>query len=144
MLVKRIDESLPVPCYKTPGAVGLDLYCREDVYVYPGTYETIPLNTIAKPPDKHFLMLVPRSSLFKNKGLIVPNSIGIIDPDYCGDDDEITGLVYNPTSTTARVFKGERLFQLLVMPVTVVSIRPVSDFSLREGNRSGHGSTGLT
>ena len=56
-------------------------------------------------------MIAPRGSMFKKKGFLMPNSIGIIDQDYCGDNDEIMLQVYNITNKPVIISKGEKLGQ---------------------------------
>jgi len=85
----RIDKDLPLPEYHTKGAVAFDLIAREDTNVPPKEIILIPSNNIIKTPPGFTLVLAPRSSMPKKTGLSFPHSIGIIDQDYCGSEDEI-------------------------------------------------------
>ena len=141
--VYRIDKSLPIPAYQTNGALAFDLYARivsREIYVYPDCNVVIPLNLIIKVPDGYGLFLFPRSSLFKKKGLIVTNSVGVIDRDYCGEDDELMLSVYNPTEDYCSIEHGERIAQAAILPVPVVNLIEVTDVSTT--SRGGFGSTG--
>lgn len=137
--VTRIDPSLPLPRHATEGAAGFDFYCRRMVEVPPGAVATIPSNVIIVVPDGYVLVVALRSSTPRNKGLIIPNGVGIIDRDYCGPDDEIGILVYNIRDTAVKVERGERIAQGLLMPVQQVEWEERNP----EGpSRGGFGSTG--
>ncbi len=71
VFVKRIDNELELPKYESDGAVGFDLICRETMQIEPNSITLIPSNLIVKVPKEYMLMLAPRSSLFKKKGLIM-------------------------------------------------------------------------
>src|SRR5690349_24209683 len=87
--IKRIDTTLPLPTYATPGAVGFDLLCREDTEVAPRKQSLIPGNVIVRIPPGYMLLLTLRSSTPRRKGLLIPHGVGIIDQDYCGEGDEL-------------------------------------------------------
>ena len=119
--VKRIDKSFPLPEYETVGAVGFDLICREDRIVEPQSISLLPTNIIVETPKGYMLMLAPRSSTFRKKGLLMPNSVGVIDQDYCGDDDEILLQVYNTKCESVTVNRGEKLGQGIFVRVDKVN-----------------------
>ena len=96
--IQRIDTSLPLPAYHTNGAVGFDLITRETTTIEPGTIALVPGNVIVKVPEGYALLLVPRSSLPRKKGLICPHSFGVIDQDYHGENDELMVQVQNITN----------------------------------------------
>lgn len=141
MKVKRIDKSLPLPKYATKGSVGLDTYVREERVVLPYSWETIPLNLVIQAPEDAFIGVLPRSSTFKKTGLLLANSLGVVDRDYCGPEDEILALVYNTTDKKVYVHQGDRLFQLLVINCETPEIEEV-DGDLQDYSRNGFGSTG--
>ncbi len=85
--IKRIDTSMPLPVYETQGAVGFDIYCREQTKINPKDIALVPSNLIIETPKGHMLMLALRSSTPKKKNLLKPHGIGIIDNDYCGEKD---------------------------------------------------------
>jgi dUTP pyrophosphatase len=139
--VKRIDKELPMPKFADNGSVGLDTYVREDRYVGANCWCLIPLNLIIKSPDNCFIGVLPRSSTFKNKGLILANSIGVVDKSYCGPTDEICALVYNTQNTSVEIHRGERLFQLLFINCETPEIEE-TDEDFKDESRNGFGSTG--
>src|SRR5262249_6350609 len=105
--IARIDPTLPLPAYETPGAVGFDLLARVETTVTPGTLARIPANVIVETPPGYMLLIAARSSLPGRKGLSVPHGIGVIDQDYCGAGDEILVQVYNFTDAPVTVARGE-------------------------------------
>lgn len=137
--IKRLDVTLPLPEYKTSGAAGLDLVSRLDVSIEPQTVGYIPLNIALELPEGYFALIAARSSLHK-KGLMLANGIGVGDYDYRGDGDEYTAALYNFSQQTVAVTKGERLVQLLILPVARVEIQEKK--VLGNPNRGGFGSTG--
>lgn len=137
---KQIDPTLPKLSRGTSDSVGVDTYIRVDTPVCPGCWAKVPLNVVIKPPIGCFVGVVPRSSTFQKTGLICPGSIGIIDPDYCGNADEVSAIVYNTRETMVYAKRGARLFQLVLFKYSDES--PIEREGLyREGNRGGYGST---
>jgi len=139
--IKRIDPSLPVPKYQTPGAVAFDLYARVSTLVKPFSPTIIPTNIIVDVPEGYFLMLASRSSTPIKKHLMVSNGIGVIDQDFNGDTDEIGVQVLNFSQEDVVIEKGERIAQALL-----VKIAKVEDFEevarMSKKSRGGFGSTG--
>lgn len=139
--IKRIDSTLPLPQYQTPGAVAFDLYARETVVINPWKPTIIPANVIIEVPEGYFLMLASRSSTPIKKNLMVANGIGVIDQDYHGDKDEIGVQVLNFSKEDVIIEKGERIAQaLLVQIAKVVEFKEVT--SIKKESRGGFGSTG--
>ena len=138
--VKRVDPSLPLPKHETPGSVGFDLLCRESITVPPREIRLIPANIIVAVPEGFMLMVAARSSLPIKKGLMLSNSVGIIDQDYRGPGDEIMIQVYNLRDEPVEVERGERLAQGIFVRITQVEWEEASDMD--ETNRGGFGSTG--
>ena len=115
--IKRIDTDLPLPTYATPGSVGFDLLCREETEVAPRTVELIPSNVIVRIPAGYMLLLTLRSSTPLRKGLLIPNGVGIIDQDYCGEGDELKIQVFNFREEAVTIKRGERIAQGIFIPV---------------------------
>jgi len=136
--IKRIDKSLPMPEYLTPGAVAFDLYSRIDVVVKPKSVERLPTNFIIEIPKDYMLEIKDRSSTLKRKGLLV--STGFIDNDFCGEDDEILLQVYNLTEEEVKIEKGERLGQGVFVKIEISEWEEVSE--MNNNSRGGFGSTG--
>lgn len=137
--IKRFDKSLPLPAYKTAGAAASDLCARETVVVPPRGVAQIPLNVAMEIPPGHFALLAARSSLYK-RGLMMANGIGIIDPDYCGDEDEYRAVVENHTDENVVVERGERIVQIVIVPFVRVDWEEVD--RLGNPSRGGFGTTG--
>ncbi|MDA1316520.1 MAG: dUTP diphosphatase [bacterium] len=139
--IKRIDTSLPLPTYQTPGSVAFDLYARLTTTVTPWKPTIIPANVVIEVPEGYFLMLSSRSSTPMKKGLMVANGIGVIDQDYNGDEDEIGVQVLNFTKKDVIISKGERIAQALLVKIAkVVEFDEVEQMS--STSRGGFGSTG--
>jgi dUTP pyrophosphatase len=138
--IVRIEKDLPLPEYKTEGAVAFDLYTRDAATIAPKDSALLRTNLIVEVPEGHALVLAARSSLGPKRGLIMRNAIGIIDRDYHGPEDEIKLFVYNFTSEPVSIERGERLAQGLILPVARAEWEEVSE--MKEESRGGFGSTG--
>lgn len=137
--IKRIDKDLPLPTYATAGSVGFDLLCREDTEIAPRTIELIPSNVIVRIPEGYMLMLTLRSSTPLRKGLLIPNGLGIIDQDYCGEGDELRVQVLNFREEAVLIKRGERIAQGIFVPIQRVTWTEVEEMGK---GRGGFGSTG--
>lgn len=138
--VKRIDPSLPLARRETAGAAGFDLVTRLDTVIAPGEIGLVPANIVVSLPAGYMLVVAARSSTPRRTGLIAPHGIGVIDSDYCGEQDEIMVQVWNPTASAVTVKRGERIAQALL-----VKTYPVEWVELAEAQgptRGGFGSTG--
>lgn len=138
--IKRIDKSLPLPTYQTKGSVATDAYSRETVVIKPHTLGRIPGNVIIECPKGYMFVVASRSSTPEKKGLLIPNGLGIGDQDFCGDEDEWNILVYNFTDIDVTVEKGERIAQIIFIPIEKVQWLEVDKMS--KPSRGGIGSTG--
>jgi dUTP pyrophosphatase len=135
--IVRVDKSMPLPEYKTEGAVAFDLYSRINETIAPGEHKLIPTNLIIEVPVGHVLLISSRSGLYKN-GLRM--NMGIIDQDYHGPKDELLMQLQNFTGQTVEVKAGDRLGQGLIVPMTRANWEEVD--SIKEESRGGFGSTG--
>jgi len=138
--IKRIDKDLPLPTYATAGSVGFDLFCREDTEIAPRTIELIPANVIVHIPQGYMLMLTLRSSTPIRKGLLIPNGVGIIDQDYCGEGDELRVQVFNFREAAVLIKRGERIAQGIFIPIARAAWNEVDEMGK---GRGGFGSTGI-
>ena len=137
--IKRVDKSLPLPKYETAGSVGFDLLCRASAEIAPHEIVLIPGNVIVETPPGYMLMLCMRSSTPRKFGLMMAQSVGIIDNDYCGEEDEIKIQVYNFTDETVTVERGSRIAQAIFVQVATVEWHEVEEMT--EFSRGGFGST---
>lgn len=138
--IKRIDKSLPLPQYETNGSVGVDLITRVDTTIEPKKVGLVPANVIVEVPYGYALILASRSSTPLKKGLSTPHGIGIIDHDYCGENDELKVQVYNFTEKSITIQKGDKIAQGLFVRVDKVKFVEVEEMG--NESRGGFGSTG--
>lgn len=137
--IKRVDTELPLPTYATAGSVGFDLLSRETTEVSPRSLALIPSNLIVQTPPGYMLLLTMRSSTARRKGLLMPNGVGVIDQDYCGESDELLVSVYNFRDEPVTVLRGERIAQGIFIPVGRFAWNEVEHVGSARG---GFGSTG--
>ena len=137
--IRRIDKTIPLPAYKTPGASGFDFSARARTVFPPRAVEYVPLNVVIEPPEGHFTLLAPRSSLHK-RGLMPANGIGVIDRDYAGNGDEYIAALFNFTDHEVVVEVGERIMQGVFIPHMHVDWEEVDDMG--NADRGGFGTTG--
>lgn len=140
LIIKRIDPSLPLPEYKTPGSVAFDVGSREDAVVPPRGIKIVPANIIICTPPGHMTMIAPRSSLPIKKGLTLANGVGILDQDYCGPNDELHLELLNLTDAPVEVKRGERLAQVIIVKIEKCELEETE--TIEAPNRNGLGSTG--
>lgn len=137
MDLQQLDFDLPVPGYAHPGDAGLDLYAAEDAVVT-GETVRIPTGVAVAVPDGHVGLVCPRSGLSKH-GVTVANAPGVVDSGYRGE----LMVRLTTTSVTAHwVRRGDRIAQLLVIPVLRPEVTVVDDLDGTERGANGFGSTG--
>lgn len=118
----------------------IDLRAAEDVTLKAGEFKLIPLGIAMELPGGYEAHVVPRSSTFKNFGILQTNSMGIIDETYCGDNDQwfFPALAMRDTE----IHVNDRICQFRIM-----SHQPHVEFEIAEqlhgANRGGFGSTGV-
>lgn len=139
--VKRFDKELPLPVYQTFGSVAVDLYSRVDMRVLPHELGLIPANIVVKVPPGFMFVVSLRSGIPKKKSLLMPHGVGIIDQDYCGDEDEVKIQVFNFSDSDSEIGRGERIAQGMLVPVSQIRWKEVQ--VMRKPNRGGFGSTGI-
>ena len=137
--IKRIDKTLPLPKYETEGSVGFDLICRESAEIPPHSIVLIPANVIIETPRGYMLMVCLRSSTPRKLGLMMPQGVGIVDNDYCGEEDELKIQVYNFTDMVVNVERGSRIAQAIFVRVDTAAWNEVEQ--MHSPSRGGFGST---
>ncbi len=137
--IKRLDKNLPLPQYATAGSVGFDLVCRESVAIKPRTLGLVPANVIVETPPGYMLMVTLRSSTPRKRGLLIPHGVGVIDQDYCGEDDEVKIQIYNFSEQTVTIQRGDRIAQAIFVRVDQADWMEVSETHSK--TRGGFGST---
>lgn len=131
-----------MPAYATSGAAGMDLRAclDEPVELAPGQRRLIPTGIAIALPDARFVGLVfARSGLAARHGVSLANGVGVIDSDYRG---EIRCALVNGGSEPFTVRPGDRIAQLVVVPVARVAWREVPELESSERGEGGFGSTG--
>lgn len=125
---------------KLPQGNWIDLRSAADVELKTGEYKMIPLGVGMKLPEGYEAHVVPRSSTFKNWGIIQTNHMGVIDNSYSGNNDQWHMPVYATRDTVIK--KNDRICQFRIQKI-MGDVELVSASSLDEINRGGFGSTGI-
>lgn len=142
VLDPRLGETIPLPAYASDGAAGLDLRACLDapLELLPGATALVPTGLAIHLADPSLAALVlPRSGLGHRHGIVLGNLVGLIDSDYQG---ELMVSCWNRGDTPFTLAVGERLAQLVVVPVVQVGFRRVEHFTDSERGTGGFGSTG--
>lgn len=138
-----VGTTIPIPAYATDGAAAMDLRaCLETACtLQPGETALIPSGIAISIHDPCIVaLLLPRSGLGIKHGIVLANTVGVIDSDYQG---EIGIGVINRGTAAYTIEPGERICQMMCMPVVQVALDIVSEFSQETGRGSGgFGSTG--
>lgn len=138
MKVKRVSEYAQLPTRGSKDAAGLDLYCPFHIKVPADSQKKIPLGIAVEIPKGYMGLLVPRSRMSKTP-LRCANSVGIIDADYRG---EISIAYENISCSDYTIFRGDRIAQLIIVPIAVVDVEEAQTLSETERGDGGYGSTG--
>lgn len=141
-LSPKLGKEIPFPAYATPGSAGMDLRAciDEPVTVPAGERAKIPTGlAIALPGPEWVALVYARSGLAIKHGLAPANCVGVIDSDYRGEI--VVGLL-NASREPYTIEPGERVAQLVIMPVTQAQITVVDELDETERGAGGFGSTG--
>jgi len=136
--IKYFDNTVP-RIQKVEKGDWIDLYAAESVRLSAGDSFLVPLGIAMRLPDGYEAHVAPRSSTFKTWGILQPNSPGIIDSAYCGDNDQWKMSVYASKDTT--IHKGDKICHFRIMEkMPEVMFEEVE--TLGNPDRGGFGSTG--
>jgi dUTP pyrophosphatase len=142
ILDARIGKEFPLPQYATAGSAGLDLRACLDqpVPLEPGKAELLPtgLSIYVEDPGLAAVIL-PRSGLGHKHGIVLGNLVGLIDSDYQG---QLMVSVWNRGREPYTVQPGERIAQLIIVPVVQVELEVVEDFAATSRGAGGFGHSG--
>ncbi|MEC5169732.1 dUTP pyrophosphatase [Glaciihabitans sp. GrIS 2.15] len=131
-----------MPAYSHPGDAGADLTAAVAVQLAPGERATVATGVAIALPDGYVAFVVPRSGLAAKHGITIVNSPGTVDAGFRG---EISVTLLNTDSSVPySVAVGDRIAQLVIMPVTKARFIPVSTLPGSQRGGSGFGSTGYT
>lgn len=142
VLDKRIGTEYPLPQHATAGSAGVDLRACIDaaIELRPGDTTLIPSGIAIYLADPNYAAIVlPRSGLGHKHGIVLGNLVGLIDSDYQG---QVFVSVWNRGQSAFTIQPGERIAQLVVIPVAQVEFDVVSDFAATERGAGGFGSSG--
>ncbi len=152
----RAHPEAKAPVRMTEGSVGYDICACEGYALGVGAFSIINTGLVVEPPPGYHIEIYLRSSLPKKKGLLIPNGAGIIDRDYCGENDVLGVPVYKFGRGTKDIYSkeaeqevcsilpGERIAQLIIRKT---NLNPFTDYtdafiSPLDRDRGGFGSTG--
>jgi dUTP pyrophosphatase len=142
ILDPRIGREYPLPQYATEGSAGVDLRAMLEaaVELKPGDTLLVPSGIAVYLADPHYAAIVlPRSGLGHKHGIVLGNLVGLIDSDYQG---QLFVSVWNRGQTTFTINPGERIAQLVVVPVAQVQFEVVEEFVATQRGEGGFGSSG--
>lgn len=137
--IKRFDKDISLPEYKTLGAGAFDLASRERIEINSGEIGYVPLNVAIEAPKGYVVLLIARSSLHK-KGLTLANGVGVMDSDFCGNEDEYKAACFNFTDHSVVIEKGDRISQGVLFKYEKADWKEVNMMDRK--TRGGFGSTG--
>ena len=137
---QRIRDEAVLPSYARHGDAALDLTAAEGAEVGPGERALIPTGVAVAIPGGYAGLVLPRSGLASRQGLTLANSPGLIDSGYRG---EVTCAVVNlDRHEPVTITKGDRIAQLLIVPITLVEPTWCEELPPSERGTAGFGSTG--
>ena len=137
--VQRLRADAEVPVRAHPWDAGLDLVAAEAVHLEPGGRGVVPTGIAVAIPPGWAGLVVPRSGLARRQGITLTNSPGLIDAGYRG---EVQVLVINHDAAAHTIAVGERIAQLVVVPVVQVQLEVVADFETSARGAGGFGHSG--
>lgn len=142
ILDPRIGNEFPLPSYATEGSAGLDLRAclNEAVTLQPGETQLLPTGLAIYVADPNLCaMLLPRSGLGHKHGIVLGNLVGLIDSDYQG---QLMVSCWNRSNQAFTVEPGERIAQMVLVPVVQADFQIVDEFADTERGAGGFGSSG--
>jgi dUTP pyrophosphatase len=142
VLDARLGRDFPLPHYATDGAAGMDLRALPEsaLELPPGAVELIPTGMAVHIAEAGLAaVILPRSGLGHRHGIVLGNLVGLIDSDYQG---ELLISCWNRGSETFRIDVGERIAQLVLVPVVRAELEVVTDFAASARGHGGFGHSG--
>ena len=142
ILDPRIGDTIALPAHASDGSAGLDLRaCVDaDLALAPGATELLPTGIALHIADPCYAgLILPRSGLGHKHGIVLGNLVGLIDSDYQG---QLFVSCWNRSTDPFTIHLGERIAQLVIVPVARVTFNAVTDFDRSSRGDGGFGSTG--
>jgi dUTP diphosphatase len=144
LYIKRLKKDHPVslPQYMTEGSSGMDLFASlaQEVTLLPGERKLIPAGISVAIPEGFEGQIRPRSGLAIQKGIGIVNGPGTIDADYRG---EVGVLLINFGQEPFTIRNGDRIAQMVISPITRVTLEEVDDLPPTRRQGGGFGHTGI-
>lgn len=143
ILDKRIGSELDLPAYATDGSAGMDLRAciDQDTQIAAGQTVLIPTGLSIYVADPNLAaVLLPRSGLGHKHGIVLGNLTGLIDSDYQGP---LMVSLWNRGDTEFRVHPGDRIAQMVFVPIVQAEFEIVDDFTVSDRAEGGFGHTGV-
>jgi dUTP pyrophosphatase len=142
VLDARLGREIALPEYATPGSAGMDLRAALEapLVLAPGASVLVPTGIAIHIEDPGFCgVILPRSGLGHKNGIVLGNLVGLIDADYQGP---LMISCWNRSDTAFTMAPGDRIAQLVFLPVARASFSLVSEFAASERGSGGFGSSG--
>lgn len=142
ILDARLGAEFPLPDYATAGSAGMDLRAMPEAPIEfaPGDSELVPTGLAIHIGDPGLAaVILPRSGLGHRQGLVLGNLVGLIDADYQGP---LMISVWNRGKAPFTIAPGDRIAQLVVLPIARVGFRIVDEFAASDRGAGGFGHTG--
>ncbi len=142
LLDARLGDQFPLPTYATDGSAGLDLRAMVEapLTLNPGDTELLPTGLSIHIGDAGYAgMILPRSGLGHKHGIVLGNLVGLIDSDYQG---QLMVSCWNRGNSAFTIEPGERIAQLVIVPVMQVALTQVDEFDDSARGEGGFGHSG--
>ncbi len=142
ILDSRVGTEIPMPEYATDGSAGMDLRAciDQEIILQPGQASLIPSGlAIYIENSGYAAMILPRSGLGHKHGIVLGNLVGLIDSDYQG---QLMVSCWNRSQSDYTIKVGERIAQLIIVPVVQTEFELVTDFDSSDRGTGGFGHTG--
>ena len=139
----KIGSEIPLPSFSTSGSAGLDLRAciNDEIKIAAGQTELIPSGVAIYIEDPNYAgLILPRSGLGHKNGIVLGNLVGLIDSDYQG---ELMISLWNRSETAFVLSPGDRVAQLILIPVKQLPLAVVQEFDGSERGGKGFGSSGI-
>ena len=142
--IQILDKKLKdIPSFATEGSAGLDLRAslKNELILRPNETELIATGiSVYIEEHSHAALILPRSGLGHKHGIVLGNLVGLIDSDYQG---ELKVPLWNRSTEDFLVSSGDRIAQMILLPIKQAKLRVVQDFSETERGNKGFGSSGV-
>ena len=140
----KIGSEIPFPSFSTSGSAGMDLRACLDnqIEISAGETRLIPSGIAIYIEDPNYAgLILPRSGLGHKNGIVLGNLVGLIDSDYQG---ELMISLWNRSETPFAISPGDRVAQMILVPIKQVPLLNVSEFEVSKRGGDGFGSSGIS